>query len=66
MKNTIGFRECEKSLQLGLMFTPQQALKINLVDKLTESNDLISQAELQMNEWLKIPSEFRKKNKKIF
>ena len=56
MKNTIGFRECEKSLQLGLMFTPQQALKLNLVDQLTSSQDLIEQAELQMNQWLKIPS----------
>ena len=56
MKNTIGARECEKALQLGVMFTPQQALDIKLVDQLVESKDLIEQAELQMIQWLKIPS----------
>jgi Delta3-Delta2-enoyl-CoA isomerase len=56
MKNTIGVRECEKALQLGVMFTPQQALDIKLVDQLAESKDLIEQAELQMIQWLKIPS----------
>ena len=56
MKNTIGVRECEKALQLGVMFTPQQALNIKLVDQLVESKDLIEQAESQMAQWLKIPS----------
>lgn len=56
MINTIGNRESEKALQLGLMYSPEEALKISLVDELVAQKDLITKAEQQMQHWLKIPS----------
>ena len=55
MINTIGQREAELALKLGKIFSPQQALKINLVDELCESNLLMSESEARMKQWCKIP-----------
>ena len=57
MINTIGQRQAEQALQLGKIFSPEQALKIKLVDELCESNLLMSEAEARMKEWCKIPSQ---------
>ena len=57
MANTISARECEKALQLGMMYSPERAFSIGLVDQLVGSSEnLIEQAERQMNAWLKVPS----------
>jgi Delta3-Delta2-enoyl-CoA isomerase len=61
--NTIGYREAEKALQLGKMYTSDEALTINLVDELAEPANLMSQAEKQMQAWLKIPSVARELTK---
>lgn len=59
MINTIGNRETEKALQLGKLYTSQEAFDIGLVDELvidTDSSNLLVKAEEQMKIWLKIPS----------
>ena len=59
MRNTIGQRECEKALQVGRIFTPQEALKVSLVDELVDSANLLAKAEEQMKAWCKIPSKIK-------
>ena len=56
MVNTIGRRETEKALQLGKVYTPQQAEAINLVDELVPQQKLLASAEEQMKNWCRIPS----------
>lgn len=58
MINTIGYRETEKALQLGKLYTPEEALAVNLVDELADPKELISKAEEQMLKWCAIPSNF--------
>lgn len=53
---TIGYRESEKALQLGSLYSAEQALKINLVDEICTPEELFPKAEQQMQRWLKIPS----------
>lgn len=61
MVNTVGHRETEKQDQLGLLYSPEEALRINLVDELAENDqDLMQRAEKQIQQWLKIPSMFDK------
>lgn len=56
MINTIGFRESELALQLGKLYTAEEALAVNLVDEIVEQKDLLLKAEEQMVKWCKIPS----------
>lgn len=56
MINTIGFRESEKALQLGKLYSAEEALAVNLVDEIVDPKDLLSKAGAQMVQWCKIPS----------
>lgn len=56
MINTIGFRESEKALQLGKLYSAEEALAINLVDEIVESEYLLANAEEQMLKWIRIPA----------
>ena len=58
MINTIGFRESEKALQLGKMYSPEEALSIGLVDEIVEPINVLTKAEEEMQKWCKIPSKF--------
>ena len=60
MINTIGFRQAEKALQLGLLFNPDEALAIKLVDEVVEKQERMWKKQERIKEWLQIPS---KKNK---
>ena len=53
--NTVGHREAERALQLGLLYTPEEALKIKLVDEIAEPSTLMLRAEEEMQNWCKIP-----------
>lgn len=57
MKNTIGHRLTEKATQFGELYTPEEALIMNLVDEIIEPDELMSQALRALEEWLYIPSE---------
>ena len=54
--NTIGFRNGEKACHFGELYSTDDALKLNLVDKLVDLKDLKTESEKAMNNWLKIPS----------
>ena len=51
----MGHREAERALQLGLLYTPEEALKIKLVDEIAEPATLMLRAEEEMQKWCKIP-----------
>lgn len=53
--NTIGHRHTERSLQLGELYSPQQALSIGLVDKIVPQESVLKSVEEEMARWLKIP-----------
>jgi len=43
------------ALQLGKLYSAEEALKINLVDELAEPKDVLLRAQEQMAIWSKIP-----------
>ncbi|XP_046451656.1 enoyl-CoA delta isomerase 1, mitochondrial-like [Daphnia pulex] len=54
--NTIGVRQSERALQLGSLFSPEEALKIGLVDKLVpDTENATAVAEAELKEFLQIP-----------
>ena len=65
MINTIGQRNAELALNIALKYSPEQALKINLVDELCNEEILIETAEIRMKEWCKIPSIFKYLKEKL-
>lgn len=63
MINTIGFRETEKALQLGKLYSPEEALSVGLVDEICEPKELLSKAQEQIKSWVKIPTVARELTK---
>ncbi|XP_068919264.1 enoyl-CoA delta isomerase 1, mitochondrial isoform X4 [Petaurus breviceps papuanus] len=61
--NTIGNRAAEHALQQGLLFSPDDALKIGLVDQIVPEDKVQSTALSMMSEWLKIPDHARQLTK---
>ncbi|KAI8494822.1 dodecenoyl-CoA isomerase [Branchiostoma belcheri] len=56
---TIGHRETEKALQLGAMYSAQQALSIGLVDKVVPADQVMSTVQTELKSWLQIPDAAR-------
>jgi len=63
MRNVISQRHCEKSLQLGTMYTSADALKIGLVDSLVSDTDTVEAARQELLNWLKVPGYARQLTK---
>lgn len=63
--NTVGQREAELSLQLGTLYSGKKALEIGLIDELVSYENLESQANLQIEKWLKVPPKARAITKKL-
>nr|XP_046271773.1 enoyl-CoA delta isomerase 1, mitochondrial-like [Scatophagus argus] len=59
MKNTVGHRNAEISLKLGLLYNPSEALKIGLVDQLVPEDEIVTTAIQTMTKWLAIPDHAR-------
>lgn len=57
--NTVGHRESELALQLGKLYSAEEALKVGLVDELAPPNEVLSKAQEQMAIWTKIPEHAR-------
>lgn len=55
MVNTVGHRTTEMALQLGLLYSPAEALKIGLVDQLVREDQVLTTATETMTKWLAIP-----------
>uniref|UniRef100_T1ILS7 Enoyl-CoA delta isomerase 1, mitochondrial n=1 Tax=Strigamia maritima TaxID=126957 RepID=T1ILS7_STRMM len=66
MEKTIGHRVTELSLQLGKLYSAEEALKIGLVDEIVaKPEDTIQKAQSELiSKWLKIPDIARQITKK--
>lgn len=54
-RRTVGFREAELGLAVGKMYSPQEALSVNLVDEIIDSDKVMERSIEVANEWAKIP-----------
>uniref|UniRef100_A0A096LQ01 Enoyl-CoA delta isomerase 1, mitochondrial n=1 Tax=Poecilia formosa TaxID=48698 RepID=A0A096LQ01_POEFO len=65
MVNTVGHRNTEISLELGLLYKPAEALNIGLVDQLVPEDQVLSAATQTMTKWLAIPEHARQITKSM-
>lgn len=65
MARTIGGRAAESLLLTGRMASPQEALRLGLVDKLVEKEALLTTAEQMMAQLIKVPGEAFAATKKL-
>ncbi|XP_022092582.1 enoyl-CoA delta isomerase 1, mitochondrial-like isoform X2 [Acanthaster planci] len=65
MSKACGARTAEISFQKGLLYTPEQALAIRLVDELQPAEDLMAAARKQMLKWLAVPEHARVRTKSM-
>ena len=62
--NTIGHRQAELMLQLGLQYDAKKAMEIDLVDECVETiSEVLPAAEKAMGKWLTIPKMARSRTK---
>ncbi|GKY94117.1 hypothetical protein MPSEU_000377800 [Mayamaea pseudoterrestris] len=55
MIDTIGRREAEKALGLGTLYSPNEALRISLIDEVVEQDNVRERAMQVATQWAKIP-----------
>uniref|UniRef100_A0A3P8YBT0 Enoyl-CoA delta isomerase 1, mitochondrial n=1 Tax=Esox lucius TaxID=8010 RepID=A0A3P8YBT0_ESOLU len=65
MINTVGNRTAEVALQLGLLYSAPDALKIGLVDQLVPQDQVLTAAQENMAKWLAIPDPARQITKSM-
>ncbi|XP_074552456.1 enoyl-CoA delta isomerase 1, mitochondrial [Halichoeres trimaculatus] len=65
LTNTVGHRTSEISLELGLLYNPQDALKIGMVDLLVPEDQVLTTAAQTMKKWLTIPDHARQITKSM-
>jgi len=62
--NTIGYRQSELMLNLGLQYDAEKALELNLIDAAVDTvAEVMPLAESTMTQWLKIPEHARSQTK---
>ena len=59
ISNIIGHRETELALQLGRLFSPEEAERIKLVDDVAPMDQIMTRAQAEMDRWLQIPGIYR-------
>lgn len=65
MLRTIGHRQGELAISKGILFTPEQALQIGLVDELIPFDDVLEKSKETAIEWAKIPPHARLASKML-
>ncbi|XP_029364663.1 enoyl-CoA delta isomerase 1, mitochondrial [Echeneis naucrates] len=65
MVNTVGHRTTEIALELGLLYNPQDALKIGLVDHVVPQDQVLTAATETMAKWLTVPDHARQITKSM-
>ncbi|XP_037647815.1 enoyl-CoA delta isomerase 1, mitochondrial-like [Sebastes umbrosus] len=65
MTNTVGHRNTELALQLGLLYNPSEALKIGMVDQVVPEDQVLTTAQQAMTKWLAIPDHARQITKSM-
>lgn len=63
MKNTVGQRETEYALQLGKLYSSQEALEKRLVDKVVPQSEVMDAVNTELKMWLRIPDVARQISK---
>ncbi|GMI31147.1 hypothetical protein TrRE_jg11439 [Triparma retinervis] len=56
---TIGNREAELGLGLGKLYSPSEALSVNLIDEVVKNEDVLEVAMKEAETWAKIPPKGR-------
>lgn len=59
MVDTVGNRQAEMSISLGLLYSPQEALRISLVDEIVPKEDVLDRAKQQAETWAAISPQAR-------
>merc|ERR1711931_272641 len=59
MISTIGHRESERALQLGHLYSGEEALQVGLIDQLVPMEDMQQVVEDQLKIWLRVPPKAR-------
>jgi 3,2-trans-enoyl-CoA isomerase len=62
---TIGHRQGELAMSLGTLFTPEQALKIGMVDELVDVDNVLEKSKETALEWARIPPPARLASKML-
>jgi Delta3-Delta2-enoyl-CoA isomerase len=57
--DTIGQRQAERGLSLGLLYGPEEALAIGLVDELAPKDEVLTRSQAEAAKWGKIPAKAR-------
>ncbi|KAJ3601739.1 hypothetical protein NHX12_032706 [Muraenolepis orangiensis] len=65
MANTVGHRTTERALGLGLLYSPQEALEVGLVDELVPEDQVLTTATQTMGKWLAIDEHARQVTKSL-
>ncbi|TKS92413.1 Enoyl-CoA delta isomerase 1, mitochondrial [Collichthys lucidus] len=65
MINTVGHRTTEMALELGLLYSSSDALKIGLVDQLVPEDQVLATATKTVTKWLAIPDHARQITKSM-
>ncbi|XP_071489860.1 enoyl-CoA delta isomerase 1, mitochondrial-like [Diadema antillarum] len=65
MLSTVGQRETERALGLGLLYKPQEALDIGLIDEISPEDEILDRAKEQLLKWTKIPGFARMTTKRL-
>jgi len=65
MVNVIGQRESERALQLGHLYSGEEALKVGLIDELVAPAEMEERVQVQLKQWLKVPPKARAITKTI-
>lgn len=63
--DTIGLRKAEISLQLGQLYSPEEALKINLVDEVVPKDEVKNRAGEVLQKLIQIPPKARYASKML-
>lgn len=56
IRNVVGQRESEKALQLGRLYSGEEALKVGLIDELVPETSVLDHAKQELLKWTQIPS----------
>jgi len=59
MVNVVGQREAERALQLGHLYSGEEALKVGLIDELVAPDQMEQQIQAQLKQWLRVPPKAR-------
>jgi len=57
MRSVVGERETEKALQLGLLYSCDDALQVGLVDEVVSESETLAAAQHQLSRWNQVPRE---------